>query len=346
MSNYFLAGVAEVDIFEADQLFAKAKTLLDTSITIDVSETDVRGGQGNKLFGKYFHTSKFDAKLTDTMFKIEYMAKNVGSVITIGGDVYTSEQVTLGVGGTGSVVGVPAAFASFGTIGWAKKPTDASYQTVEFTGSDFTFVGGSSGDVVCVEFVTLDNAARQIVVPSNIIPSTVRLVMKAQLFSGDSNDISSASLVGYAFIEVPSFILSGKQTITMAANGVSNTPLEGSALSVNSADCIGAGYYAIITEQIIGSTWYSDVTVLAIEGGEVDLAVAGNETLSVLALHPNALPSKAPNADLTFGTSDALVATVGLNTGVVTGVGAGTCTITVSITSKPTVESFVEVTVV
>ena len=345
MSNYFLAGVAQVDIFAEDQLFSQAKTLLDTSITIDVSETDVRGGQGNKLLGKYFHTSKFDAKLTDTMWRLEYLAKNIGSIITVGADVYTTESITLAAGGIGTVVAVPADFASYGTIGWAKKPTDATYQTVTFTGQTFAFVGGVQGDVVCVQFVALDNAARQIVIPSNIIPSVVRLVMKAQLFSGDSNDISASSFVGYVFIEVPSFQLSGKQTISMTANGVSNTPLEGSAISVNSVDCVGAGYYAIIKEQIIGATWYSDVNSLAIEGGEVNIAVLGTETLSVLAIHENAMPSKAPNADLTFASSVPAKATVGLHTGLVTGVAAGTTVITVSITGKPSIESFVEVVV-
>ncbi len=114
MQNYFLAGVATVELLKEDQLFATAKTLLDTSITIDVSEQEVRGGQGNKLFGKYFHTSKFDAKLTDTMFRLEYLAANIGSDITVGSNMFTEEEITLGAGGAGTIVGTPVDFETYG----------------------------------------------------------------------------------------------------------------------------------------------------------------------------------------------------------------------------------------
>ena len=345
MQSYFIGGVATVEILDGDQLFATAKTLIDTSITIDVSEQDVRGGQGNKLFGKYFHTSKFDAKLTDSMFRLEYLAKNVGSAITVGSNIFTEEEVTLGGGGAGTVVGTPVNFADYGTIGWATIVGDSNYQTVTFTGSNFTFVGGTSGDKVCVKFVSLESAARQLVVSANIIPSTVRLIMKASLFAGDFSSIDTATKVGTVQIDVPRFILSGKQDIAMTSSGVANTPLAGSALAVSSNTCNDDAYYAIISESLIGANWYDDVTNLSIVGGAVDLVVPNTETLVVYALHTNALPSLVPNASLTFGTSDVLVATVGLHTGVVTSVGAGQAIVSVSITAKPLVEAFVEVDV-
>ena len=345
MQNLFVAGVAVVDIFDADQLFATARTLIDTSIAIDVSEQDVRGGQGNKLFGKYFHTSKFDAKLTDSMFRLEYLAKNVGSVITVGSNIFTEEQVTLTAGGAGTVVGTPVAFATYGTVGWATLVGTSSYQTVTFTGKNFTFVGGTSGDVVCVKYVSLDNASRQTIINANIIPSTVRLVMTASLFSGDLENISTATRVGVVQIEVPRFILSGKQDIAMTSSGVANTPLAGSALAVSSNDCTGSSYYAVISEQIFNAHWYDDVVALSVSGGEVDLSVLGTETLVVYALHSSAMPSVAPVADLTFSSDTPGVATVSIHGGLVTGISAGSATITASITAKPTVEAFVGVVV-
>ena len=342
MQSYFIGGVATVEILDGDQLFATAKTLIDTSITIDVSEQDVRGGQGNKLFGKYFHTSKFDAKLTDSMFRLEYLAKNVGSAITVGSNIFTEEEVTLTGGGAGTILGTPVDFADYGTIGWATIVGDSNYQTVTFTGSNFTFVGGTSGDKVCVKYVSLESAARQLVVSANIIPSTVRLVMKASLFAGDFSSINTATKVGTVQIDVPRFVLSGKQDIAMTSSGVANTPLAGSALAVSSNTCDNDAYYAIISESIIGANWYDDVVALSISGGSVDLVVPNTETLVVYALHSNALPSVAPNADLTFSTGDALIATAGLHTGIISAIGAGDTVISVSITAKTSVEAFVE----
>lgn len=47
----FIAGVANAEIFNGDQLFASARTLIDSSITIGVSVEDLRAGQGNALWG-------------------------------------------------------------------------------------------------------------------------------------------------------------------------------------------------------------------------------------------------------------------------------------------------------
>ena len=95
---YFLAGVADAEIFKGDQPFATAKTLIDSSITIGVSAEDIRAGKGAKLYGKYFHTSTFDLKLSDAMFKLEYIAANVGAEIQLGGDVFTMEEIELTAG--------------------------------------------------------------------------------------------------------------------------------------------------------------------------------------------------------------------------------------------------------
>ena len=93
MNNTFLAGVADARIFKDNELFATAKTLIDSSISIGVSAEDIRAGKGEKLFGKYFHTSTFDLKMTDAMFKLEYLAANVGSEIQLGGDVFTNKLI-------------------------------------------------------------------------------------------------------------------------------------------------------------------------------------------------------------------------------------------------------------
>ena len=47
MSKYFLAGVANAEIFDGENnLFATAKALTDSSISIGVNAEEVRGGEG------------------------------------------------------------------------------------------------------------------------------------------------------------------------------------------------------------------------------------------------------------------------------------------------------------
>lgn len=343
--DYFIGGVARVKMFAGDQVFATARTLLTSSITVSVTGTDVRGDQGNVLFGKYFHDSKFDLKIEDAMFRLEYIAANIGSNINIGGDVLTSETVVLAASNVGAVTSVPTDFVTYGKIGWVSLPGKNEWQKVTFTGQNFTSPVGTVGDSVCVMYRNNNAGARQLTVSSNIIPSTIRLVMEAQLFAGSSDDLNSATKVGICQIEVPRFLLDGGVDISMTSNGVSKTPFNGSALATQSASCDGDGVYAIITELMNNSNWYDSITALAI----IDDTITVNTATPTAVIDVIAVPSagnafKPPYGDLDFVSSAPATCTVGAD-GTITKVAAGSATISVTIHDKPSVTTTVNVTV-
>lgn len=348
MSRQFLAGAATVDMLVGDQLIATATTLLDSSITVGSTAEEVRGGPGAKLLGKYYHTSTFDINLTDVLFKLEYFAFQTGSAIQRIADVFTSEQVTLGAGGSGTITGTPAVYQSYGTIGWAAKPGSDAYQKITFTEKAFTVAGAKEGDIYCVKYISTDNAARQITISSSFIPSEVTLVMTANLYRAGGrgeNDVNNSSKIGIVQVLVPRFQFNGSMELSMTSTGVANSPIAGSALDNPSADCSDGGYYAIITEQLSGSSWYDNVFALAIEDSDIELATTtGTATLSVYALPLNGAAFKPPYEDLTFTSAANGTATV-TQEGVVTGVAQGSTTVTVSIKNKAGVEAIANITV-
>lgn len=348
MSRQFLAGAATVDMLVGDQLIATATTLLDSSITVGSTAEEVRGGPGAKLLGKYYHTSTFDINLTDVLFKLEYFAFQTGSAIQQIADVFTSEQVTLGAGGSGTITGTPAVYRSYGTIGWAAKPGSDAYQKITFTEKAFTVAGAKEGDIYCVKYISTDNAARQITISSSFIPSEVTLVMTANLYRAGGrgeNDVNNSSKIGIVQVLVPRFQFNGSMELSMTSTGVANSPIAGSALDNPSADCSDGGYYAIITEQLSGSSWYDNVFALAIEDSDIELATTtGTATLSVYALPLNGAAFKPPYEDLTFTSAANGTATV-TQEGVVTGVAQGSTTVTVSIKNKAGVEAIANITV-
>lgn len=348
MSRQFLAGAATVDMLVGDQLIATATTLLDSSIAVGSTAEEVRGGPGAKLFGKYYHTSTFDINLTDVLFKLEYFAFQTGSAIQQIADVFTSEQVTLGAGGSGTITGTPAVYQSYGTIGWAAKPGSDAYQKITFTEKAFTVAGAKEGDIYCVKYISTDNAARQITISSSFIPSEVALVMTANLYRAGGrgeNDVNNSSKIGIVQVLVPRFQFNGSMELSMTSTGVANSPIAGSALDNPSADCSDGGYYAIITEQLSGSSWYDNVFALAIEDSDIELATTtGTATLSVYALPLNGAAFKPPYEDLTFTSAANGTATV-TQEGVVTGVAQGSTTVTVSIKNKAGVEAIANITV-
>lgn len=348
MSRQFLAGAATVDMLVGDQLIATATTLLDSSITVGSTAEEVRGGPGAKLLGKYYHTSTFDINLTDVLFKLEYFAFQTGSAIQQIADVFTSEQVTLGAGGSGTITGTPAVYQSYGTIGWAAKPGSDAYQKITFTEKAFTVAGAKEGDIYCVKYISTDNAARQITISSSFIPSEVTLVMTANLYRAGGrgeNDVNNSSKIGIVQVLVPRFQFNGSMELSMTSTGVANSPIAGSALDNPSADCSDGGYYAIITEQLSGSSWYDNVFALAIEDSDIELATTtGTATLSVYALPLNGAAFKPPYEDLTFTSAANGTATV-TQEGVVTGVAQGSTTVTVSIKNKAGAEAIANIAV-
>lgn len=349
MSMVFLAGVANCEIFDGDELVASARTLIDSSITIGVTLEELRGGQGNALWGKYAHTSTFDLKITDAMFNINYLAMNVGADVGIGGDVFKYEQ--LKSDGTGkitlSAVAVPIMNASqaYAYIRPASKG-DASFQKYVVQ-ADNTVTGLENETDYCVRYMFTDSGASMIKVNSNFIPSTLSIVLTANLFSGDACNVNTATNVGSLTIKVPRFQLNGNQELAMTASGISNTAFEGSALASGCSSCDDTGVYAEIIQSMFNEHWYTNAQGLIVEDNYVELETGAFKQFTpvVYAWYSHALPKmisndilKAQNekSTLKFAVVDA--GTTGLSidaaSGAISGSGSdGTAIFSVSATT-------------
>lgn len=340
---YFLCGVADVELYKGDALLAKSQTLIDSSISVGVTAEDIRAGQGAKLYGKYFHSSTFDVTLNDQQWDIDYIARNTGSQITVGGNAADFESVTLGEGGVGEITKTPAAFGvngEYGTIGWAAVAGTEDYQKVTFDGKQFTIPGGEAGQVYCVKYFYANDAAKMVRINANFIPDTVTCIMTATLYSGDASNPTAGTKAGKLQITIPRLILSGAQEITMNMTGVSSTSLSGSALATaNTASCEGEGYYAEILEIIEGANWYDGLIGLVVADADFTLTTEDTRTLLVKGIYENAVPKTIANDKLTFTSTTAATATVGEHTGIVTPVAEGTTTITINVTDKPEIEA-------
>lgn len=343
----FLTSVADVYAYDDDDnLLFMSKTLLDTSFDVKTGSTEVRGGRGNQLLYVYFHSNGATLTLNDTQFNLAMLAKSSGASVDTGANVWTEETVTLGASGAGTVTGTPLALPNSGSLyGWVTLP-GGDVERVTFSSKNFTASGGSDGDVVCVRYLALDAAAREMVIPANMLPSVVHLVVEAQLNSGDE---AGSNRIGSVQMDVPKAQLSGAFTISMKSDGVSQTPLTAMCLAsedLTSAACANVPVYATIKEVIDSANWYDNVIALAIEGGDFGLEHPDTSTLVVYAIKSNGdAPFPAPVADLTFTSGTPATATIGANTGLVTTVATGTTLLKAVITAKNTIEASCTLTV-
>lgn len=309
---------------------------------------------GAALIGKYFHTTTFDLKMTDALFNLAYIAANVGSDITIGGDVFYNEEAESNESKEITLKATAVPHVSGGTTyAWVREAnalTDTR-TSVEVKGNKITVEKANTA--YCVRYMYTNASARKIVVSSNFVPDTLTVFLTANLYSGDAANPTTGTKVGSVTIKVPRFLLSGNQELAMTSTGDSTTNFEGSALASGGSGCDGAGVYAEIIEALFNTHWYDEAKGLIIEDSEITMASAeARSSLNgaipkVYAFYDNAMPKLISNDILTAQESDLSTEeksklvfaidpdTTGLSVNASTGVitatsaAAGTATITV-----------------
>jgi len=327
----FLTSVADVYGYDNnDTLLFTGKTLLDSSIEVSLGSAPVRGGRGNQLQYIYYHTGEMKITLTDTQWNLNMLGQTVGSAPVASTNVYVEESVAATVSTltvTATVVGTPLAYGNLVPIyGWAVTP-DGYTIAGTFSGKNFTGtkVGADTlvtAEKICIRYYALDVDASYITINANMIPAIVKLVMETQLNSADV----TTNKIGIVQIIVPTATLSGAFSISMKADGVANTPLSATALAYTPTEaaanaCTAAPYYAKIIEIIDAANWYDNIIALSIVGGDFDLVSGVSGTLPVYAIPDQGGAFRVPDyLDLLFVSGETNAVTVGLRTGVYTGI--------------------------
>ena len=345
-----LAGTMDWNFYDANQnLILTAKSLTDSGLNTTVSKDSIRAGKGHKLLANYYYESGLTLSLTSATFSMEYLAMKFGADITMGADVQTRESLVTTVADTITVSKVPVAFPNTTAIVGAYKlssSTDDIWTKITFTGSSATVSGLASGSEVCVIYFAEDLSARQIKVPTNIIPDTMYVVGGADEFKATSAGTvnTSSSKIGELEVIVPRFQLDPNTDLALTSSGHATTTIGGEALSNDSIGCDTEGFYAILSEKTVGANAFDTCTGIAVIDGDIDLAVGGTETIKVLGIYSNASPTLIDNSLLTF-TSANSNATVGSHTGLVTGAIVGESVITVVVTGKTSLSTTAVATV-
>lgn len=347
--NRFLAGVGRALLINANhELIGVAKTLTDSTFDFTITGEDIRGGQANALWGKYFHDSSLNVTLTDAMFNLQYIAASLGVPVQTGGiSVYEEQVATSG----GVITATQTPIATDGVvIGWYKLPTDDTWQVATFTGSNISIAGAADNTAYCLKYFYINENAQSIRIKTDYVPAELHVVIINDLFNGDiSTNAAETNKIGRLVTDIPRLQLDGNQNLSLTSTGAATTSLSGSALAISSTtDCEEEAYYGTMTEEIFGETWQDRVLMLAV--ADADLTLANNETaaLSVYAVFGAGVASvRKDNSNFTFTVESGTSATVSSD-GVVTAHSSntGVTIIEVSLTGYDSVSpAYVYVTV-
>lgn len=351
MSNRMLGGSMSWDFYDAQMnLVLSANSLTDSGLNATVSKTGVRGGDGHKLLANFFYESGLMGSLTDPLFNLNYLATKFGSDVTMGADIQELETITTTVLNTITVTKTPVAFPGTTLIVGAYKlasSTDDVWTKITFSGSSATVSGLAIGTTVCVKYFATDLGARELIVPTSLIPKILYGVGRANEFkAGTSGSVdTSSSKIGELQVVVPQAQFDPNTDLALTSSGTASTSLDFEALANNTLGCTGEGYYAILSETTIGGNPYSNCVAIGIADGDVDLGIGETEKLQVYGFYNDGTaPSLLDNSTLTFTSGTTATATIGAD-GTITGVAGGTSTITVVVTSKTSLSTNCVVTV-
>lgn len=295
--KYFVAGVGRALLFKGTDLFADARTLADSSITIGVTAEEIRGGEGNQLFGQYFHDSSFSMKLTDIMFDLAYIAANTGAEWSSKGDIFMTETLMADSTGKITLTKAPVPVVTNGKIvlyyrDAAVAGGDYSKKTLASNSQEVELGEAYIGKEICVMYRYTNQFAEKITISSQFIPDTLHAVLTVALYAGDSCNVEDSTKVGEVTIDVPRFQLSGAMDITMSATGAAQSSLEGNALASGCSGCDNKATYATITKVIFAQSDENISGIIVEDSDNMSIAVGESRELTAYATFENAAPIK------------------------------------------------------
>lgn len=324
----FLVSTADFALYYNGQLACTGTTNLNSSIEVSMQEQNVNAGKGNQLIYSYKYGRELAVTLEAANWDLRYLSANLGNDI----NVELSDYYKIGACVTiNNGIGV-LPVAPIGNV--AVEIGDAFIEVVP-TGStiDLTTNGITDGTVnVTYKYQEM---AKSIIIDADTAPRVYTLILDAEKHN------NKLGKVGAVQIEVPSYQPSGNFSINFTPDGVTSTNIDGKALAVDGDTCeSGSSVYAYVREFDDSASAVSVSDVVATPS-VVALAPTETKELSVIGLRGAMYSTiQLENADCTFATSDAGVATV--DGGIVTAVADGTAYITVEYDGK---KDIVEVTV-
>lgn len=345
--NLFIAGVGNVELFKGTESVLVSKTLVDSSINLSVSLEDIRAGAGAKLYGKYAHSSGMTMKLTDAMFRMEFLAANIGADIEAGGSAVGSvtKIVADGKVALGDIAPQPIYPGSDIRV-WIGKAGSTEFVLFPNLEADADNIDVSEyfadGSEVCVRFIKSNEAGETLTVSANFIPDTMTAILTAPLFAGDNQNLEVSTKVGTLTITIPRFMLNGTTDLSMSMTGASQMALEGSALAVESANCDNDGYYAIISKVITNASIVDGLNSIAVTPYD-DREEVLAEALVVMGKYEGVGVKKIPAKAITVTgegvTYDAATGMITLTEGAAT----EAITVTVKMIEKDTITTTFEI---
>ncbi len=313
----------------------------------NVNLSPVNAGVGNPVVINLPDTSEVTLTITAADVSLAARRLAVGGTISYNGIIPVVESVT--ATGTSLQVSQPPVAAYGMADAYAFIDNDGTAYTVDtdtYTVQNFIATEGQS---YCVRYFIRAASAQELRINSVFAPAVEVVMIRIPAYSAQGGAANQGSHCGDFYIWIPRMQFNGNAATDASQTAASTTDISGTALSydeaVNAGTCEASERYGALAYMVYMplAGALSAVEGLAVVGGGITVAAGDTAQIPVKYVINGQLVQ--PNyADLTFESASVAVATVGENTGIVTGVAAGSTDVTVTL-DEPELELTVPVTV-
>ncbi len=344
-SPIYIKGTAEMWVHDivTGELLGHSNKIDTSNFTSSVNAGEIRAGLGAPIVMQIPDSSTFSGEVTAADFSLSARQLITGGTLKYNGTVPVMEKI-LATTTTLKITGMPvAAYGEASTnetyscyvgddgINYGVNPT-----TKEIQG--FT---AEVGKEYCVTYYTEIASAQELTIPSSFNPTVARVTVKMAAYSSQGKSAMNGSRSGYLFVYIPrASFASGDVGVNGSQTETSTTSWSFQAMSYDEADVTCS--MCANDNSVFGYMVYapcgvnaemSAVTNLITVGGAIAVAVGETKQTPVFyVMEDNSLVTPK-YTDLTFTSAAPATATVS-EEGVISGVAAGTTTITIATKVK------------
>lgn len=299
---------------------AYGKANISSALKMAMASADARGGIGNKLLFKYFHTKELTVDIEQAQFGEQFLALNAGAnVVTGAANVVQTDCLTTSASSCAQVTLTP-----IGNVECFLP--DGSIQSITPSTKDLVLTGAASQKIYAI--YTTSKSVDLTTITAGDPPDIVDCTLIAEI-----RDQATSGIKKYLQIHIPNLQLSGTYDLALSANGISTEKLSGTALAAESSTCASGDYYGTFAYIPVAAS--SPYTQIAATPSTIAWAksTAQSSQITVLGLKNGVYDNANITTSCTYARSGSSGSgiTVGAATGLIT-TSASSTTIAETIT--------------
>ena len=363
--SLFSKGIVNCEFFDiaTDNLVGYSAYVSNFNVQGSMNNGEVAAGPGSMLVMCIPDTARLNVTAQTADTDLNSLALPVGGTVTGDGVIET----VIGVTATGESLTLTGAVSPLGgqngavcyiltSSGADKANIEAASGIAHAVGSDgvvadFTAV---SGNTYCVKYFITNSSAEMLTIPALFAPKVVRAHFALNLYAKKTGSaVLESSLVGIRHYYFPYYFFTSSINESASQTETGSVDLSGTCLTYEQAieagncESYGQQAYGFIVDEMLGtnsSTSKVDGIYFIGLGAGATVRVGDSYALPIKYSVNGVLTNISDMSAVEFTSANPATATVNGNT--VTGVAAGTTTVTATVTNANTGATYTDVTTV